>query len=1133
MELERAATGESRATAERPVAPTSPLHGRSLPVFVALTLASFAGNYFATSLFFGLDFLFGSIFALLAVVLYGPVWGTASAAVAASYTYFLWGHPWAAVILAAEALTVGVLAPRLRHNLLLADGLYWLLLGMPLAALFYGGVMASGAEPTLLVMLKQSVNGIFNALVASLLLTHTRLRTLAGVDERRAVPLRQVIFELLVTAVLVPLLALVVVGTRQDLRKLEGDLLSQLDQTADSLSSRIGSWRERHVQAVVQLATVASEAGVAASPELQRDVELLHRAFPELAVVYVADAAGQLVAADPQVDEAGQPLLGQSIAGRPWLAPARRSGRPVLTDVFRSRLGRREPAIAIAVPVLRGSTFAGDAAGALDFRQLRGLLQLYSPSPGARITLTDGRGVVIASTVQSLPPLFNYRPEGELRPVGHGRYHRYPDTADQPAISRWRTSLYGRDVLIGTPPWHLWVELPVSPLQRFLQSRYLQAFGGMLGVCILALLLAATLASWLSRSLARLAEATTDLPERLTSGELPPWPHSRVAEVDSLARNFRRMAAALEERFQELTSTGSALRERSAQLAAANREMQSEVAERRRAEWALRLLAEAGSALAGSLEPQPTLERVVHGCVPALADWAVVVLDEGRPPGGRLAAAHRDAAAEPQLRALASSSLPLLTAPEAIDQPVLLGDPLDWTEMHGDGLAALLRGAGGSAALLLPLRARGKNLGTLVLVRAAMLVDGGDAFDRQTLGLAEELARRAALALDNAALYAELREADRRKDEFLAMLAHELRNPLSPVATSLQLLRSAGDDPAVAQRALAVMERQVGHIVRLVDDLLDVARITRGRIELQLDVLDLRAVVAQTVDNLRARFADREQELRLELATEAVPVRADPTRLDQVVANLLANANKYTRRGGHVLVRVERQDETAVIRVRDDGIGMPAELLSRVFELFMQSAQALDRSQGGLGIGLTLVRRLVELHGGVVVARSDGEDRGSEFEVRLPLHTGAVVAAASERSRFSPSSMPSRRVLVVDDNVEGAESLAELLRIWGHRVRVAHDGPSGLAAAAEQHPEVVLLDIGLPGLDGYEVGRRLRADAATCGAILVAVTGYGEQVHGGRLEEVGFDRLLVKPVDPPQLQQLLREPVRDPSQPRA
>ena len=618
VEPQPAPTRSGRApTLEQPAAPTSPLTGRSLPVYVALTLAAVAGNYFATPLVFGLDFVFGSIFSLLVVQLYGPAWGTASAAIAASYTYFLWGQPWAAAVLTAEAAVVGLLAPRLRQNVLLADGLFWLLVGMPLIALFYGGVMETGPAPTLLVMLKQSVNGICNALVASLLLTHTRLRSLAGAGARANVPLRQVVFELLVAAALLPLLVMVVAGTRQDLHKLEGDLLARLDQTTDSLASRIGNWRERHVRAIAMLGQSAGESHLPLV-ELQREVELLHRSSPELGTVYVADAGGTITAIDPRFDADGLFQLGTSIIDRPWLVAVRTTQRPVVSNVHRGRRGRREPIVAIAAPVMRAGSFSGFAVGTLDLKRMHGLLALYAPTPASSLTLADDHGVVIASTMPSLLPLAPYHSGGDVRRLGHGRYHRFPEPASESAINRWRTSLYGREVEIGEPlavgPWHLRVELPVAPLQQFLQVRYLQAFAGMLVVCVLALLGSAAASSLLARPLARLAEATTGLPERLASGELPAWPRSRVTEVDSLARNFRRTAGALEERFHELTSTSKALRERSVELAAANRELQSEVGERRRAEWALRLLAESGSALAASRTADDARARCPRLC---------------------------------------------------------------------------------------------------------------------------------------------------------------------------------------------------------------------------------------------------------------------------------------------------------------------------------------------------------------------------------------------------------------------------------------------------------------------------------------------------------------------------------------
>jgi signal transduction histidine kinase/CheY-like chemotaxis protein len=368
----------------------------------------------------------------------------------------------------------------------------------------------------------------------------------------------------------------------------------------------------------------------------------------------------------------------------------------------------------------------------------------------------------------------------------------------------------------------------------------------------------------------------------------------------------------------------------------------------------------------------------------------------------------------------------------------------------------------------------------------------------------------------------ELTAADRRKDEFLAMLAHELRNPLAPIRNAVQVIRLfARDDPNL-RRAGEVVERQVGHMVRLVDDLLDVARLTSGKITLRQEPTDLAVVVASAVESTRPAIEGRRHELAVVLPPERLQVRADPVRLAQVLANLLNNAAKYTPEGGRIWLTAEREDAEVVARVRDAGIGMAADMLPRVFDLFTQAEGTLDRAQGGLGIGLTLVRNLVELHGGSVQAFSGGLNEGSEFVVRLPLLPETPPpeeGKGKETGRGAVS--PSRRLLVVDDNVDAAESLADWLELTGHEVRTAHDGPAALEAAHAYQPEVVLLDLGLPRMDGYEVARRLRESLAAKNVVLVALTGYGREEDRHRSREAGFDYHLVKPVDVGGLQQLL------------
>jgi signal transduction histidine kinase/CheY-like chemotaxis protein len=369
----------------------------------------------------------------------------------------------------------------------------------------------------------------------------------------------------------------------------------------------------------------------------------------------------------------------------------------------------------------------------------------------------------------------------------------------------------------------------------------------------------------------------------------------------------------------------------------------------------------------------------------------------------------------------------------------------------------------------------------------------------------------------------ELAEADRRKDEFLAMLGHELRNPLAPIRHAAEVLRLA-DPPGPRERwAGEVIDRQVAHLARLVDDLLDVSRITRGKVRLKTDAVELAEVLERAVELSRPLIQARRHELVESLPPAPVWLEADPARLAQVVANLLNNAAKYTDERGRIVLSAAREGGEAVVRVRDTGVGIPAEMLPRVFDLFAQADRTLDRAQGGLGIGLTLVRRLVEMHGGTVEAHTEGPGKGSEFVVRLPALAGPPRGRPSGGGEIVAAAT-SRRVLVVDDNADSAEGLAVLLRLRGYEVRTAGDGESALAEAAAFRPGVVLLDLGLPGPDGYEVARRLRREPSAAGAVLVALTGYGQEEDRRHSREAGFDHHLVKPADLVEVEAVLAHP---------
>jgi signal transduction histidine kinase/ActR/RegA family two-component response regulator len=474
--------------------------------------------------------------------------------------------------------------------------------------------------------------------------------------------------------------------------------------------------------------------------------------------------------------------------------------------------------------------------------------------------------------------------------------------------------------------------------------------------------------------------------------------------------------------------------------------------------------------------------------------------------------------------------------------PTLLGDELreplflaaTWPPQPGSA-TSLWPGVLGSpaAAAILPLRAGARLLGVLGLG-----FDAPQRFDEAERAFLLLIAHACAQALEQAhrgereqaavqalaAAQQRFKEADRRKDEFLAMLGHELRNPLMPIRNTLVILQRPGPprDPELHERAYRIIDRQVRHMVRLVDDLLDVSRIESGKIELRRQRIDVIETVRQAVESCQELVRAQQHELVLDLPEGPLEIEADPTRLEQVLCNLLNNAAKYTEPRGHIEVRVRREGEEVVLRVRDNGIGLSPESRERIFDLFMQADRALVRSEGGLGLGLTLVRQLVEMHGGTVAAASEGPGRGSEFTVRLPVGqiTAALPAASVGVAPTESLGSSGKHVLLIEDSEDIRTTMALLLELEGHRVSLAVDGQEGLERLLAQCPDVALVDVGLPRLDGYELARRAR-QALGQRVVLIAVTGYGQAEDRQRALAAGFDLHLTKPVNLDELLRLL------------
>lgn len=566
------------------------------------------------------------------------------------------------------------------------------------------------------------------------------------------------------------------------------------------------------------------------------------------------------------------------------------------------------------------------------------------------------------------------------------------------------------------------------------------------------------------------------------------------------------------------------------------------------AEQRLRFLADASHLLAGSLEIGETLRKLAHAIVPRLADWCTITLRQDNGAMHSVIGIHKDpdrtAAMEEYLRSVPEHEpVPLVAA--------AIHEGASFVEQHvgEDALArlvqrpeqqTLIEQLGCTSLVVVPLLARGTAIGVLAIAMA----DGSRELNELDHQLARELGALTGLAVDAARRFADERtarwraeraeaeskkllaerqqllrqveSASQAKDEFLAMLGHELRNPLAPIVTAIELMRTRGH---ATEREIAVIERQTRHLVRLVDDLLDVSRIARGVVTLEKKPIELREIVEKAIEMAEPLIEKRTQRLGVDVA-DGLVVDADSTRLAQVIANLLTNAARYTPPNGTVEVIGERTGEHIVLRVRDTGIGIDPAMLPNIFDMFVQHRQALDRAGGGLGLGLTIVKSLVEAHGGTVIARSEGRDRGSEFEIRLPAARVRASTPRIEPDRV-PSQRPGARVLVVDDNEDAAMLMADSLERRGYRTATASDANAAMVLIDSFKPQAAILDIGLPVVDGYQLARQIRGLPGGDQIYMIALTGYGQAMDRERALAAGFDHHLVKPVDAATIRGLL------------
>jgi two-component system, cell cycle sensor histidine kinase and response regulator CckA len=736
-------------------------------VLTILIAAGVLGNYFSLPLFFGADFLFGSVAVLLVLYFYGLGWGMLAAVIAHGYTYFLWGHPYGFINFTSEALFIGILLRITRRNLMWLGGVFWLLLGMPFAGIEHGMIMHMDIITVLFTMFKQAVNGVFNALLASLAIHYLPWgRFLQRGQILQKVTLRDSLFNLLVSMVLFPALLLTMLQIRQDKQALESQIMADLQLLSVHAQSHVRSWYQTHLEAVKELAYLAEKASMTPSSRLQSEVRILNRAFSDFRTMHVENADGRTIAFDPPVNEKGKSNLGLDFSDRRWFQEAKAGQRPHVSEVFMGQLAVLSPIINVSVPVVKSHRWIGCSTGTLDLTRVQEILKSYGSNKLTILTLTDSNGRIIASTAPDRKPtaLLDKAAGLASNPLAASMYIRQPEDRRLPSMTRWQQSFYVAETSLGPElPWRLLAETPVAPLQRALYTNYMKNLALMAFLIAAALFLAHIFSLGLTRPLARLAQMTADWRDRLMRPETTDWPASSTHEVESLIGNFKAMGGALAASFSELQKNGD-------ELGRMNEELRQEIQERERTEEALRkseqeaqrlsqeneIIAEIGRTVSSTLNIDDVYEKFtgeVSKLIP-LDGIGIALID---PEADLATITYVSGIASPVRQKGSTFPLPGTVVEMAAQKgsgTIVLMEDREELEALGPNLLRAFD-AGIRSRMVVPLSSRDQIIGSLDIRSAKP-----EAYTERDLRLAESIASQIAGAIAGARLYGELKQAE-------------------------------------------------------------------------------------------------------------------------------------------------------------------------------------------------------------------------------------------------------------------------------------------------------------------------------------------------------------------------------------